>query len=94
MRLLLFVARVAFICNLFFVVCLLMRHTHFTVPAAMQEFVIITGWIMAIIVSGLFTVVLAVLALRKTPAVVPLWLKLINVAAFFFQVIYFTTYNG
>ena len=89
MRWLLFVARVAFICNLFYLVCLLIRHTHFTVPRGFDELVIIAGWIMSVVVNFLFVVSLAILTVQKKRTLVPLYLAIFNSSLFAFQIAYY-----
>ena len=85
---LLFLSRVSVICNLFFVICLLLRHTHFTIPDAGKEFVIITGWILSVFLNFLFILVTAFYSFKKRPMTVPFALVFINIAFFIFQVIY------
>ena len=88
MRWLLFLARVAFICNLFFVLCLLLRHTHFTVPAAANGFVVTTGWIMSVFFNFIFSAsVVIVLIMKKLPRL-PFWLLFVNVTLFLVQIFY------
>ncbi len=88
MRGLLFLARVTFICNLFFVICLLMRHTHFTVSQALREFVIITGWILSVLLNFVFVLSAVVMLARKKEIVVPVWLLAVNTFFFLFQILY------
>jgi hypothetical protein len=88
MRWLLFVARVAFICNLFFIVCLLLRHTHFTVPTAFREFVIITGWVLSVFINAIFAFSIVILKLNKKQTPIPFWLLTVNLILFLFQIFY------
>lgn len=85
---LIFLSRVAFICNLFFVLCLLLRHTHFSIPAALNEFVIITGWVLSVLLNFGFEVWIVVKVLMKKPVLVPKWLIAVNTFFFVFQLVY------
>lgn len=90
MRWLLFLARVAFICNVFFVFCLLLRHTHLTIPAAFNEFVIIVGWVLSVVLNIVLHLMKIVLLATKKNVAIPLWINLFNLFIFFFQIVYFT----
>lgn len=88
MRGLLFLGRVAFICNLFFILCLLIRHTHFTVPQATLEFIIITGWIMSVFFNVMFTIAAIWMLLKKKMLDFPFWLLAFNFICFLIQIVY------
>jgi hypothetical protein len=88
MRWLSFFARVAFICNLFFILCLLLRHTHFTIPPGFNEFVIITGWVLSVFINAIFALWVAVVALNKKETGIPRWLLVVNLFLFLFQIFY------
>lgn len=62
---LLFLGRIAFICNLFFILCLLLRHTHLTVPQGFTEFILIAGWIMSVFLNIIFAFSLAIFIKKK-----------------------------
>lgn len=88
MRGLLFIARVAFICNLFFMLCLLLRHTHFTVPQGFKEFIIITGWLMSVILNIIFAFSLAIF-IKKKEIAMHAALFAFNLFWLVFQVVYY-----
>lgn len=88
MRSLLFLGRVTFICNLFFIICLLLRHTHFTIPIAFHEFVIIVGWVLSVLLNFIFVLAAVVLHGRKTQALQLNWLVVVNTLFFLVQIIY------
>ncbi len=90
MRLLLFLARVALICNVLFVVCLLKRHTN-AIPFDVDGFVIIVGWILSLIFNLVVYAVQLGMFVTKRPVTIPLWLKLTNLLVFLFQIVYFAT---
>jgi hypothetical protein len=88
MRGLLFLGRVAFICNLFFIVCLLLRHTHFTVAQAFSEFIIITGWIMSFFLNIIFAFFVTIFTKKKETAL-PAWIVVFNIFWLGFQILYY-----
>jgi hypothetical protein len=85
---LLFLSRVTFICNLFFIICLLLRHTHFTLPAALNEFVVLAGWILSVLLNFIFTTATVLVGVIKKNLLVPFWLISVNTFFFLFQLIY------
>lgn len=89
MHSLLFVARVTFICNIFFILCLLIRHSHFTVPEGLNEFVIIAGWIMSFFLNLIFVCAAVVVFAKRRKTGVPLMLLAFNTFWFLFQIFYF-----
>jgi hypothetical protein len=88
MRGLLFLGRITFICNLFFILCLLLRHTHFTVPQGFKEFIIITGWIMSVILNIIFAFSLAIFIKKKEKGM-QAGLFAFNLFWLVFQVVYY-----
>ncbi len=89
MRWLLFVARVAFICNLLFIVCLFLRYTTITLPEAVNGFIILAGWILSVFLNIFVNVSLLLLSLRQKSSGMPFWLRAFNLFLFLFQVFYF-----
>lgn len=85
---LLFLSRATFICNLFFILCLLLRHTHFTIPPAFNEFVIIAGWILSVLLNFTFAVSAIVVLAQKRRLLVPVWLVSVNTFFLLFQIMY------
>ena len=85
---LLFLGRAAFICNLFFVICLLLRHTHFKIPIALNEFVIIVGWVLSVVLNAIFVVSAVAMFAIKKRLLLPTWLITINTVFFLFQITY------
>ena len=88
MHRLLFLGRIAFICNIFFIVCLLLRHTHFPVNQGLTEFVIITGWIMSVILNIIFAISLAMF-IKKKETRIHVWLFAFNLFWLVFQFFYY-----
>jgi len=88
MRWLLFLGRITFICNLFFILCLLLRHTHFTVPQGFIEFIIIAGWVMSVFLNIIFAFSLAIF-IKKKEQLIPFWLLAFNLFWLVFQIFYY-----
>ena len=89
MRSLLFISKVAFICNIFFVLCLLMRHTNIHIPASFHEFILITGWILSICINFLLVSSVVIFKIMKKETHLPLWMNVINTFCFLFQIVYY-----
>lgn len=88
MKLLLFFNRVAFILNILFFLCLVMRLKPFISSQELTLFIIISGWFLSIIMNFLVTVWLMVLLLKKQEGLFN-WLSLFNLAVFIFQLLYY-----
>jgi len=82
--------RIAFICNLFFIVCMIMRYT--TAPAYLPQPVIelslILGW-PAMFINLLSFILALVLISRFRRRQIPLWLLYINIIFFLIQIYFF-----
>jgi hypothetical protein len=80
MRWLLFLARVAFICNLFFIACVYFRYSGTIVNQSLQSFIVVVGWLLAPIITVITNVTLFTLVLlKKNPqAAIPPWLIVFN----------------
>lgn len=65
MRFLLFIARVACLCNVFFVICLAIRFSEISISQALAGFVIIMGWILSVIFNGAFMIYFLLLVIQK-----------------------------
>jgi|GEM_PF-5581244 len=74
----LFLSRVAVLVNIFFMLCLIIRHTSISYPLMLKDVTIITGWIIAPVLTFLVNGWLVVLLLRKRIEKV-LWLMIVNV---------------
>lgn len=88
MRILPFLSRVALLCNLFFVVCLVLRVNHFTSSKDLEGFFIITGWIIAPLVTLLVNVWAVVLMAVRKPIPVPRWQSILNALFLLLQLIF------
>ncbi len=80
MRWLLFLARVAFICNLFFIACVIFRYKDVIGGESLRGFIVITGWLLAPVITVIVNVLLLVFFLKKKPAaLIPRWLLVFNI---------------
>ena len=89
MRWLLFLSKVTFICNICFILCLLLRHTHITFTEAFSEFVIIQGWLMSVVFNVLFGAAVIAARAGQRPTDVPVWIIAANFAAMLLQLFYY-----
>ncbi len=79
MKGLLFLSRLAFICNLLFFVCLVLQRTHDLIGNRELESMIgVLGWILAPFVNLAVNSWYAVLLIRKRPILLPVWLAVAN----------------
>ena len=86
----LFVSRIAFICNIFFIGCLLLRYTHVTFPETVTGLILIMGWIpVAPLLNIICVVSMSYLWFKHRKIPGPVWLLGINTLFFLTQLIYF-----
>ncbi len=80
MRWLLFLARVAFICNLFFIAFVIFRYKDVVGDQSLRGFIVVTGWLLAPIVTVITNVLVITLFFlkRKPQAAIPGWLLVFN----------------
>ena len=89
MRWLLFLSRVAFICNLFFIVCLLLSYTHLNLPESLKSFIIIAGYPLSFLLNLVVNAgIIYLLLIRKTDTLNKK-ITLFNLFCFLFQIAYF-----
>jgi hypothetical protein len=82
--------RLAFICNIFFIVCIILRYSNVPqfIPQPIIEFSIILGWFAPLINCINFVLALIFLSrIRKKQ--VPLWLLYTNIICFIIQIYFF-----
>src|SRR5687767_4412187 len=96
MRWLLFLSRVAFICNLLFLVAFSLRLYDWIKMEDIGATIIILGWVLGILFNSLVNVsYLFVFWLkRKNLAVVPSWLVVMNVLFLILQLIFLVLLNA
>ena len=91
MRLLLFLQRFTFICNLLFLLCLVILYTDsFITNKDMQNFIIILGWFVSLIMNIVVNVWEMILLASRKPSIVPAWLRIFNMLMLCVQVLFFS----
>jgi len=79
MKPLLFAARLAFLCNLLFLVCVIIQRTHdFIHQADISNIIIILGWMVAPFLNLLVNIWYGIMLMNKSANRLPLWLGLAN----------------
>jgi hypothetical protein len=91
MRWLLFLARLAFICNLFFIACVIFRYWTVVQNQSIVGFVVIIGWLMAPVINLIFNVSFVLSFYRRKETLhIPRWLIMFNVGMQLLQLIIIT----
>jgi len=82
--------RLALICNVFFIVCMIMHYTNapMYIPQPLIEFSIILGWFAPLINFVNFVLALILLS-RMQKKQIPLWLLYTNIICFLIQIYFF-----
>lgn len=95
MRWLLFLSRVALICNLFFLVALSLRLWNWIGSADLQSTIIILGYVLSMLFNPLtvLTCLFVYVLNRQKLSVVPGWLIVTNVVFLFLQLIFVLSLN-
>lgn len=89
---LLFFYRVAFICNVFFLVCLLIRYTNADaiILQPLIKLAAILGWIFSPVINTFCILISLIAVLKKDSGLnVPFWLIVLNVLFFGCEIFYF-----
>ena len=91
MKGLLFLYRLAFLCNLLFLVCLLMQRGYLNMGNQdIKSLLIITGWILAPVVNLFANIWLSILFIQKKASGLAAWLAITNFLILLVQIfIYF-----
>lgn len=84
-----FIHRVAFICNIFFLGCLLMGYMHFALPQALVSVMLTLGWILSPIMNVIAFFFFMFTMLRSERSDFPGWIILVNVVMLFYQIFHF-----
>ena len=88
MRWLLFLARVAFICNLLFLLCMVIRYTHdFIAVEFFKNIVIVLGWVLSLVMNSIVNPTEILLVFTRKISPTPDWLRISNFIIFFIQII-------
>ncbi len=85
-----FAFRFAFICNIFFIVCMILRYTTLPkyLPQPIIEFSIILGW-PAILINLINFILALILISRIRRRQIPLWLLYANIICFILEIYFF-----
>lgn len=96
MRWLLFLSRLAFICNVFFVLAVSLQLTRWFQNQDAEAFVIIIGYFLVAFINPIvnFCYLYLLFGKRDRLQVVPLWLRIANVVFLIFEIIYLLYLNG
>jgi hypothetical protein len=84
--------RLAFICNIFFLVCLLIRYSNADkfIPQPLIELSAILGWFFSPVINLVVLVIALIIVLRKGRGIfVPTWLISFNLIFFISEIFYF-----
>ena len=87
-----FLHRVAFICNTFFLICLMIRFTHADkyIPQPVIELSTLLGWIFSPFINTVCIIISLIVIFKKGKGLnVPLWLVALNVFFFSCEIFYF-----
>lgn len=95
MRWLLFLSKLAFICNLLFIPAFILQIRNFIGDTDLSSYIIIIGFVFAILFNPLVNLCyLVIFFINKTRlSIVPVWLIVINILFLFFQVIFLLMMN-
>jgi hypothetical protein len=90
MRLLLFLQRVTFICNLLFLLCLVILFSYnFISNYATETYIIILGYVLAFFLNLVVNIWELVLLFNRQISIVPKWLRMFNFIILLIQFIYY-----
>ena len=95
MRWLLFLSKLAFICNLLFIPAFILQIKNFIGDPDLSSYIIIIGFVFAILFNPVTNLCYLVLFFtnKKKLSIIPGWLIVINVLFLFFQVIFLLLMN-
>lgn len=90
MRPLLFATRMAFICNMLFILCLIIQRTYDFIPSKdLSAMVVLLGWIVAPIQNLIANIWYGLVLVSKSTIRLPLWIAVTNMALLIIQFIVF-----
>jgi len=89
MRKLLFLNRLALICNILFIVCLILKRIEdIKLNQDLIGLILILGWLCSFLLSVIVNIWAVILLLKKSEIEVPIWLVVTNLLFFIFEFIY------
>lgn len=90
MRPLLFATRMAFICNMLFILCLIIQRTYDFIPSKdLSSMVVLLGWIVAPIQNLITNIWYGLVLVSKSSIRLPLWIAVTNMVLLIIQFIVF-----
>ncbi|HQS35474.1 MAG TPA: hypothetical protein PLC18_08665 [Sediminibacterium sp.] len=90
MRPLLFATRMAFICNMLFILCLIIQRTYDFIPSKdLSSMVVLLGWIVAPIQNLIANIWYGLVLVSKSSIRLPLWIAVTNMVLLIIQFIVF-----
>jgi hypothetical protein len=90
MRPLLFASRMAFICNILFIFCLIVQRTYDFIPNKdLSAMVVLLGWIVAPIQNLIANIWYGLVLVSKSTIRLPLWIAVTNMLLLIIQFIVF-----
>lgn len=90
MRPLLFATRMAFICNMLFILCLIIQRTYDFIPSKdLSAMVVLLGWIVAPIQNLIANIWYGLVLVSKSSIRLPLWIAVTNMVLLIIQFIVF-----
>ncbi|MDP3394184.1 hypothetical protein [Sediminibacterium sp.] len=90
MRPLLFATRMAFICNMLFILCLIVQRTYDFIPNKdLSAMVVLLGWIVAPIQNLIANIWYGLVLVSKSTIRLPLWIAVTNMVLLIIQFIVF-----
>jgi len=95
MRWLLFLSKLAFICNLAFLVSFIFRVTNWLTNHDIKEYIIIIGWVLSAVFNPIVVFIYLIIfwIKRKKLSIVPVWLIVMNILFLFLQLIFLLLMN-
>ena len=95
MRWLLFLSKLAFICNLLFIPAFILQIRNFIPNQDLASYIIIIGFVFAILFNPITNLAYLILFFinKKSLAIIPSWLMVINLVFLFLQVIFLLLIN-
>jgi len=95
MRWLLFLSKLAFICNLLFIPAFMLQIRNFISDQNLSSYIIIIGFVLAILFNPIANLCYITLYFinKKTLSIVPGWLVVVNILFLFLQVIFLLLMN-
>jgi hypothetical protein len=90
MRIRLFLYRVALICNILFLVCLVFQRTNDIIPSQdLKGLIILLGWLVSPYLNLVLNIWAGILLMKQQSLGVPKWLLVMNLLFLFIQFFYF-----